>query len=335
MKLLVFSAKDFEREFLEKANRKGHQVAYTRDALDSHTAIQAVSYQAISIFSGDDASLVVLEKLWDLGVRYITLRSAGYNNIHIKAAKRYGFKVAHTPDFSPHAIAEHTVALVLALNRKIVLADRQVHNYNFMLDDLMGFNLHEKTFGIIGTGRIGSLVAKIMHGFGCSILANDLVPDHSLTEFCNVHYVDKSELFEKSDIVSIHIPLTYENHGLVNKERLKTMKEGAMLVNTARGSIVDTNALLEVLENNHLGGYAADVYEKEKGVFFKDNSKTGITDEKLKKLLSFSNVLLTPHQAFVTREALENIAESTFYNLDCWEQNIACKNELGYETLIS
>jgi D-lactate dehydrogenase len=335
MKLLVFSTKDFEREFLETANRKGHQVSFTRDTLDSHTAIQAVGHQAISIFSGDDASLVVLEKLWDLGVRYITLRSAGYNNIHIKAAKRYGFKVAHTPDFSPHAIAEHTVALVLALNRKIVLADRQVHNYNFMLDDLMGFNLHEKTFGIIGTGRIGFVVAKIMRGFGCTVLANDLEPNHSLTELYNVRYVDKSELFEKSDIVSIHIPLTYENHGLVNKERLGAMKEKAILVNTARGSIVDTRALLEVLENNHLGGYAADVYEKEKGIFFKDNSKTGIADEKLKKLLSFSNVLLTPHQAFVTEEALKNIAESTFYNLDCWEQNIACKNELGYETLIS
>lgn len=335
MKVLIYSAKDYEVPFLKKANKKPHRVTYTKSALDSQTAIKAMGFDAISIFSGDDASLIVLEKLWNMGIKYVTLRSTGYNNIHIKAAKRYGLKVANTPEYSPHAIAEHAVALLLALNRKLILANRQVHQYNFLQNGLMGINLHEKTVGIIGTGRIGSVMVKIMHGFGCTILANDPEPDYNLVELYDANYTSLDDVCSKSDFISIHIPLTYENYYLINKNKLALMKQDAILINTSRGAVVETEALIKTLENKNLGGYCADVYEKEKGVFFRDNSKKGLKDEKLKKLLSLTNVILTPHQAFMTKEALANIAESTFENIDCWAENRKCKNELGFETIIS
>lgn len=335
MKLLVYSAKDFEIPFLKSANNNRNEVTYTKNALDSETALQATGYNAISIFSGDDASSIVLEKLWDFGVRYITLRSSGYNNLHIKTAKRFGFHVANASDYSPHAIAEHATALLLALNRKIVLANTQVHNYNFLQDGLLGFNLHGKTVGIIGTGRIGSIMAKIMHGFGCKILAYDQTPDYDLIELCNVTYTPLNELCEESDIISLHIPMNYENYYFINKEKLSLMKKSTILINTSRGELVDTKALIEALEAKNIAGYATDVYEKEKGIFFKDHSKNGIKDERLKKLLSLTNVLLTPHQAFITKEALTNIAEITFDNLDSWSQGHISKNELGMELINS
>ncbi len=334
MKLLVYSTKKYEIPFLRRANQKRHIVSYTKEALDTNTAVQAMGYKAISIFSGDDASLVVLEKLWDLGVRYITLRSAGFNNIHIKAAKRFGFRVANTPDYSPHAIAEHAVALLQAFNRKLVLADTRARAYNFVHDGLMGFNLHGKTFGVVGTGRIGSIMVKIMHGFGCKILATDLEPDRDLVELCGITYTSLDELCAQSDIISLHIPLTYENHHLINRKKLGLMKQEAILINTARGSIVDTKALIQALESKNLGGYCTDVYEKEKGTFFQNNVGE-LGDEMLKKLLSFPNVFLTPHQAFVTVEALTEIARTSFESLNSWEEGTECKNELGYETLIS
>jgi D-lactate dehydrogenase len=320
---------------LKEADNGRYKVTYTKDTLDTETAIQAVGHEAISIFSGDDASSNVLEKLWDLGVRYITMRSSGHNNLHIKTAKRLGFKVANAPDYSPHAIAEHAVALLLTLNRKIILADTQVHDYNFLQDDLMGFNLHGKTIGLIGTGRIGSIMAKIMHGFGCKILANDPKPDQDLIELCDVVYTSLDDVCRQSDIISLHIPMNYENYYLINSKKLGLMKQDAILINTSRGGLVDTKALIKALEENKIGGYCTDVYEKERGVFFRDNSKEGIQDERLKKLLCFKNVLLTPHQAFVTREALANIAEITFGNLDIWAEGKTSKNELGLELISS
>lgn len=334
MKLLVYSAKKFEIPFINNANDERHTITYTKDALDSETVIQAVGFKAISIFSGDDANSVVLEKLWDLGVRYIAIRATGFNNIHIKPACQLGFKVANAPNYSSHAIAEHAVGLILALNRKLIIADRQVHQYNFLLDGLIGFNLKGKTVGIIGTGNIGSVMVKIMNGFGCKILANDFEPDTDLVELCNVEYTNLEDLCKRSDIITLHIPLSYENHQLINKKRLGWMKKGVVLINTARGAIVEHKALIQSLEEKQIGGYAADVYEKEKGLFFKDHSNEGIKDDQLKKLLSFPNVLITPHQAFVTEEALENIAKITMQNLHEWEEGKTCKNELGYETLI-
>jgi len=334
MKLLVYSAKEFEIPFLKKVNAGRHLLKFIPDALDTNTAIKAVGYEAICIFAGDDACLVVLEKLRDLGVKYIVLRSAGYNNIQIKAAKRFGLKVANAPDYSPHAIAEHTAALLLALNRKITIADRQVRQYNFDQNNLLGFDLVGKTVGVIGTGRIGSVMVKIMHGFGCEILGNDLIPNQELTQKYDVDYVDFKQLCTQSDIICLHVPLAQDTHYMVNETAFGLMKPGVLLMNTARGAIVDTKALLAALRNKSIAGYATDVYEKEKGIFFKDNSETGISDMNLKELLSYENVLLTPHQAYVTKEALKNIAEITFYNLDCWATGKECRNELGYETLV-
>ena len=334
MKLLVYSSKKFEIPFLNSVNDGRHDIVYTKNALDSETAIQAAGFKAISIFSGDDASNIVLDKLWDLGVRYIVIRATGFNNIQIKPAYQLGFKVANAPNYSSHAIAEHATGILLALNRKLILADRQVHQFNFLLDDLMGFNLHGKTVGIIGTGNIGSVMAKIMNGFGCNLLAHDLEPDTDLVELCNVEYTSLEELCKRSDIITLHIPLLYENHQLINKEKFRWMKKDAILINTSRGAIVEHKALIQALESNQLGAYGADVYEKEFGIFFKDNSDEGMKDEQLKKLLSFSNVLLTPHQAYVTTEALENIAKITIQNLNDFEEGNPCKNEIGYETLI-
>ena len=335
MKLLVYSAKDFEIPFLKRANNNNIEVTFTTNALDSVTAIQAVGYKAIAIFSGDDASSIVLEKLWDLGVRYITIRSAGHNNINLNVAKNLGFKVANAPNYSPHAIAEHAVALLLALNRKLILANEQVHNYNFLQSNLMGFNLHDKTIGIIGTGRIGSIMVKIMDGFGCKILMNDLQPNYDLTKQYNANYVSLEDIYKKADIISLHIPLNSENYHLIDKEVLTLMKPNVILANTSRGALVDSKDMIKALEENKIAGYCTDVYEKEKGVFFKDNSNIGIKDEQLKTLLSLSNVLLTPHQAFVTKEAVQNIAEITFENLTCWKENTPCENELGLELINS
>jgi D-lactate dehydrogenase len=334
MKLLVYSAKDFEIPFLKKANEARYNVKYIPDALDTNTAIKAVGFDAVSIFSGDDACLVVLEKLRDLGVKYITLRSAGYNNVQVKAAKRFGLKVANAPDYSPNAIAEHTVALLMALNRKIHIADRQVRAFNFEQDKLLGFDLLNKTFGIIGTGRIGSVVIKIMSGFGCEILAHDIKPNKKLVERYGVNYLPLEELYSQSDIISLNVPLTRETHYMVSEMAFSEMKPNVLLLNTARGAIVDTKALLNAIKGNKIAGYAADVYEKEKGIFFIDNSDQGIRDAHLRSLLSYDNVLITPHQAYVTKEALRNIAEITFGNLESWAKGETCENELGFETLV-
>ncbi|MDX1768250.1 MAG: 2-hydroxyacid dehydrogenase [Arenibacter troitsensis] len=335
MKLLVYSAKDFEIPFLNDANNKIHKVSYTKDALNSETAIQAVGYMAVSIFSGDDASSLVLEKLSDLGVRYISLRSAGYNNVHLKTAQKFGLKVANVPEYSPYSIAEHAVALLQALNRKIILANRQVHSYNFLQNNLMGFDLNGKTVGIVGTGKIGSVMAKIMNGFGCKILANDLKPDYRLVQLYDLTYTSLDEICKQSDIISLHIPLTQENYYLIDKQKLALMKQEVVLINTARGALVETKELINALEKNAIGGYCTDVYEKEIGSFFKDNSTAGIKDRLLIKLLSFPNVLLTPHQGFITKEALTNIAEVTFENLNSWEEGKSSKNELSLETINS
>jgi len=333
MKVLVYSAKDFEIKNLEKWNGSKHKIKFVPDTLDTKTAVMAAGYDAISIFSNDDACLVVLEILHELGVKYITLRSTGYNNISVKSAKRIGFKVAYAPEYSPNAIAEHAVGLLLALNRKLLQADAQVKQYNFTLDNLIGFDLNGKTVGIFGTGKIGSILVKIFHAFGCKVVANDVKRNHYLENHYNLEYLPLEELCKKSDIISINAPLNYETHHIFDEPLFLAMKEGAIVINTARGGIVKTEDVMAALKSGHLGGYVADVYEYERGIFFKDNSKTGINDELLKELIALPNVLLTPHQAFATKEALERIAETTIYNLDCWEEDKVCKNELGFETV--
>ena len=333
MKLLVYSAKAFEIPFLKKANNNKHAIRFTETSLNSDTAMQAVGFDAISIFSGDDASNIVLEKLSAFGVRFIAIRATGYNNINIKTASRLAIRVANAPNYSPQAIAEHAVALLLALNRKIILADQQVHNYNFSLDKLTAVNLYGKTMGIIGTGNIGSVMARIMHGFSCELLAYDLEPNRELAAAYKLRYVDLDEVCQQSDFISLHIPLTQENHALINEDRLNSMKETVILINTARGAIVDHKALLKALKLGRIGAYGADVYIRERELFFRDRSKIGINDPMLEELLSYDKVLLTPHQGFVTEEALERIAMITVANLDEWEQLNSCSNEIGMTSI--
>jgi len=241
--------------------------------------------------------------------------------------------VGYAPEYSPHAIAEHAVGLLLALNRKLIKAHDQVQHYNFLLDELVGFDLNGKTVGIVGTGRIGSILVRIFHAFGCKVVANDVKRNSYLENHYDLEYLPLEELCRKSDVVSINTPLNYETHHMFHEPLLMAMRQGALLINTARGGIVKTEDVISALKSGHLGGYATDVYEYERGVFFTDNSRTGLKDGLLKELIELPNVLLTPHQAFVTKEALERIAETTIYNLDCWEEGKVCKNELGFETV--
>ena len=329
MKVLIYSLKDFERNFLEKANSYSFQVDYTEKALSSSTAGMASGYDAVSIFTHDDACTKVLQTLHAEGVKYIAIRAAGYDNVNVGKASALGIRVANVPAYSPYSVAEHAISMILALNRKLIRADRQVHTHNFTVSDLIGFDLNGKTAGIIGTGKIGKVMARILHGFGCHLLGFDLNEDQNLVEQYNMRYTNLKSLCKESDIISIHLCLTDQTRHLVNRSVLNCMKKDVILVNTARGPIIDTSALIESLQEKRIGAAGLDVYENEKGIFFQDHSEKKIHDPLLLKLLEFPNVLLTPHQAFATIEALQNIAETTFRNLYCWDTGGRPENELG------
>jgi D-lactate dehydrogenase len=328
MKTLFYSTKDFEKKYLYEANKLALEVKFIYEPLSIATCYYANGFDAISIFTGDDASGEVLELLNKVGVKYITTRATGIDNIDIEKANDLGITIAHVSNYSPFSIAEHAVALILAANRKIVIANNQVHNQNFLLDNLVGFDLNGKTVGIIGVGKIGAVFAKIMHGFGCKILGFDLIESKNLTEKYGVQYVDLKTLCSKSNIISIHTGLTPDTKYLVNKNNINWMQSGTILINTGRGGCVNTKDVITGLENGHIGYYAADVYEHEKGIFFHDLSNTVLEDLMLKKLLQMPNVCITPHQAFATKEALADIAKSTFYNLNSWSKNQHSKDEV-------
>lgn len=318
--MLIYSAKNFEIPFLKAANRQNHQVVFTSERLTSKTAQIAIGFEIVSIFSADDASPLVLEKLKDFGVRYITLRSAGHDNINIKVAKKLKLKVANAPGYSPNAISEHAIALLLALNRKICTAVGQVKRRNFTLDALVGFDVQGKTAGVIGTGKIGSVLVKLLSGFECDILANDLVKSTALEAAYKVRYKSLETLCKEADLIFLCLPLTSETHYLIDKKLLALMKPEVVLINVARGAIVNTREVLQALDLGKIGGYATDVYEKESGIFFYDHSDAEIKDTLLLELLQHPKTIVTPHQAFVTKEALTNIAKTTFYNIDAWNK---------------
>lgn len=328
MKILFYSTKDFEQPYFEAANGKKKDVVFIKEALSLLTADKANGFDTVSIFTGDDASYHVLEALYKNGVRFIAIRAAGYDNVDIEKANELGIAVANVPEYSPYAVAEHAIALVLALNRKIITADRQVHNLNFSTSNLVGFDLHGKTAGIIGVGRIGSVFVKIMHGFGCRLLGYDIQENQKLKEMYGLEYVDLPALCREAHIVSIHTCLTPQTKYMLNKKLIGLMQRGVMLINTSRGACVNRADVIAGLETGHIGYYGEDVYENERGVFFHDYSGKEIKDDMLKKLLAMPNVLITPHQAFATEEALTNIAYTTFYNIDCWKKNQPFKNEL-------
>ena len=328
MKTTVFSTHKFEEPYLTSANDGKHELKLLEERLSEHTVSLAKGSDAISLFTGDDASAKVLEKLSAFGVNYIALRSAGYNHVAVEKAEDLGIKVARVPAYSPYAIAEHTVALILALNRKLIRANNRVREQNFSLNGLIGFDLNGKTVGVLGTGKIGAVLVKILHGFGCKILAYDLEEDKELKEMYGVRFTDCRTLCSEADIISLHIPLTPETRHIISAEQIERMKKGVMLINTSRGALVDTKAVIEGLKSRKIGYFGIDVYEEEEGLFFEDHSDEILQDDVIARLMTFPNVLITSHQAFLTNTALTNIAETTIYNIDCFENGTVSGNEI-------
>lgn len=328
MKVLVYSAKEFEIPFLRKANKSKHHLTFIKESMSSATAIKAVGYDAVSIFSADEACFVTLEKLQSFGVKYISLRSVGYDNVNLRAAARLNIKVANIPAYSPYAVAEHAVALLLTLNRKLIESNNRVGRYNFDLSNLVGFDLNNKTVGIIGTGRIGAVMCKIMHGFGCRLLGYDIQQDIKLIDKYNLKYTTLKNLCEQSDIISLHVPLNSDTYHIIDENLISEMKDGVIIINTARGAVINTEHVIHGLKSEKISALGMDVYENEKDIFFKDCSLDIPEDVSLMMLNTLPNVLITGHHAFLTHEALTNIAEKTIYNLDCWSEGKENKNEL-------
>ena len=328
MNTIVYSAHKFEKNYLETANAGKHSLKLMSNSLTAETASLAEGSEAVSIFVSDDASAPVLQILSKAGVKFLALRSAGFNHVDLAEAKKLNIKVARVPDYSPYAVAEHAIALMLALNRKLIRAHNRVMEQNFSLDGLVGFDLHGKTIGIIGTGKIGSIVAKIMNGFGCRILVNDKVENGELKNKYDAVYTDCETLCRESDIISLHVPLTTETKYLIDTGCISKMKRGVMLINTSRGALINTMVVIEALKTGHIGYLGLDVYEEESGLFFEDHSEEILKDDMIARLMTFNNVLITSHQAFLTDTALKNIAETTIENLNCFEQSKSCNNIL-------
>lgn len=331
MQVAVYSTHKFEKEYLKKFIQN-HALHLLEVRLSIETASLAQGSQVVSIFVNDDASSTVLLKLHEAGVKYLALRSAGYNQVDLKAALRLGIRVARVPEYSPAAIAEHTIMLMLALNRKLIKAHNRVRDMNFSLDGLTGFDVAGKTAGIIGTGKIGSVVAQILHGFDCKILACDLQQKEELKMKHNVQYTDFKTLCRQSDIITLHLPLTSESRYIINKDCIDTMKHGVMLINTGRGGLVNTKDVVNALKTEKIGFFGMDVYEEEEGLFFEDHSDDILQDDVIARLMTFQNVIITSHQAFLTHEALMKIAKTTCSTLDNWERGIRSENELSIQT---
>lgn len=331
MKIAFFDTHPFERVAFEHANLViQHEIHYFEPRLLETTAGLARDFPGVCAFANDRLDSSVLQILKEGGTKLIALRSAGFNHVDLKAARDLGLKVLRVPEYSPYAIAEHVVAMVQTLNRKTHRAYNRVREGNFSLTGLVGFDLHGKTVGIIGTGRIGKVLARIMTGFGCRVLLNDLRSDPKLTEELDCRYTTQEEIFIKADIISLHLPLTSETRHLINATTLSQMKRGVMLINTGRGALIDTHALIDALKSGHIGNAGLDVYEEEEGVFFQDLSGQVLGDDQLARLLTFPNVLITSHQGFLTTEALNNIAETTLFNVSAYEKGETLSNEVKH-----
>ena len=327
MKMIMFNTKKYDVDTFDKA-LKGttHEVKYIEAKLNSQTVQLARGYECACIFVNDIADAEVIQQLAAGGTHFIALRCAGFNNVDLHAARKYGVCVARVPEYSPFGVAEHAVALMLSLNRKIHRAHNRVREGNFALSGLLGFDMKGKTAGVIGTGKIGGLAAKILgQGFGCKILAYDRFPDKEL-ESNGVIYTGMQELLSQSDIVTLHCPLNPETHYIINEEAIRDMKHGAMIINTSRGGLIDTVAVIEGLKSGKIGSLGIDVYEEEGDLFFEDLSGDVIQDDVFARLLTLPNVLVTGHQAYFTREALVNIAQVTVQNVTGYEEEHTCVN---------
>lgn len=320
MRVAVFSSKSYDRQFLDAANAGKHQLVYLEPRLDASTAIAADGAEAVCAFVNDHLDKKVLEILARQGVKLLALRCAGFNNVDLAVAKSLGIEVARVPEYSPYSVAEHAVAIILTLNRKIHRASARVREGNFALEGLLGFDLHGKTVGVVGTGKIGYCFIRIMVGFGCKVMAYDPYPDERSVA-AGAEYVDLPELLSNSDIVSLHCPLTPQTHHLINEDAIKRMRHGAMLINISRGGIIDTRAVIRGLKSGIIGSLGLDVYEEEDNLFFHDLSHTVIHDDVFARLLTFPNVVVTGHQGFFTEEALSEIAKITIENISSFETN--------------
>lgn len=333
MKIAVFSTKPFERTVLQQyASDYGHKLVFFEQRLTEQTAPLAAGFVAVCVFTNDNLNREVLKKLSETGTKLIALRCSGFNNVDMFTAAQLALTVVRVPEYSPYAVAEHTIALIMTLNRKVCRANSRVREGNFSLEGLMGFELHGRTVGIVGTGRIGKVVAKILNGFGCNLLACDLFPDPECKTL-GVNYLSLEEIAYESDIITLHCPLTHQTHHLINAEIITLMKTGAMLINTSRGALIDTKAVIEALKSGKIGYLGLDVYEEEADIFFEDLSDKIIQDDVLARLLTFPNVIITGHQAFFTKNALENIIKTTLANVSDFENDRHCPNEITIELI--
>ncbi len=319
MRVTVFSAKPYDEEFLKAANEGRHDLVFTEAPLQAPTAKLAAGSKAVCAFVNDDLGASTLSELKEAGVRLVALRCAGFNRLDLTTADHLQMATARVPSYSPYAIAEHTLALVMTLNRKIHRAYNRVREGNFALNGLLGFDLHGKTVGVVGTGGIGRNVMRAFSGFGCKILAFDPYPNDEAIAL-GARYVDKDELLERSEIITLHCPLTPETRHFIDETAINAMQRCKMLVNTSRGGVIDTLAVIDGLKSGRIGALALDVYEEEEDLFFRDLSSTVIRDDIFARLLTFPNVLITGHQGFFTEEALYNIAHTTIANITAFEE---------------
>lgn len=328
MKIAVYSTKSYDRKYLELVNVKyNFDLEFFDFMLSKRTAKMAEGCQAVCIFVNDNADREVLTELAQIGVKIIALRCAGFNNVDLEAAKELGLSVVRVPAYSPEAVAEHTVGLMLTLNRRIHRAYQRTREANFSLEGLIGFNMHGRTVGVIGTGKIGLAVMRILKGFGMHILCYDPFKNPAAEEL-DATYVSLDELYAHSHVITLHCPATPENYHLLNAEAFKKMKDGVMIINTSRGTLIDTQAAIEALKSRKIGALGMDVYENERDLFFEDKSNEVILDDVFRRLSSCHNVLLTGHQAFLTEEALTSISDVTLSNIHALVTNQPCANLL-------
>lgn len=327
MKIAVFSTKPYDAEYLDKYNSNNITFKYFDVPLNADTVKLTSEYDGICIFVNDKAGTEVIEKLAENGIQLIVLRCAGFNNVDLETAKKKGIKIYRVPAYSPDAVAEHALALIMTLNRKTHKAYNRVRDGNFSLDRLKGFDLNGKTVGVIGTGKIGAIFARIMWGIGCNVVAFDKYPSEELKKI-GVTYLELDELLAKSDVISLHCPLMESTKHIINKNTLAKMKDGVMLINTSRGALIETVDALEALKTGKLGYLGIDVYEQEEQLFFEDLSESIIQDDLIMRLISFPNVLITSHQGFFTEEALQQIAMTTLKNIDDFSNGTENNNQV-------
>ena len=328
MKIVFYSSQPYDRRFFDEVNADfAHELVYHDYPLTAHTDLRTLDAPAVCVFVNDDLSRSVLQALQAQGVWLIVLRCAGFNNVDLAAAEELGLSVVRVPAYSPYAVAEHTVGLMLALNRKIHRAYNRVREGNFSLDGLLGFDMHGRTVGVVGTGRIGAVVVRIVRAMGCDVLAHDPSPNDECVSL-GARYVCLPELYAQADIVSLHCPLTCDTHHLIDAAALAQMKDGVMLINTSRGAVVDASILVPGLKSGKIGYLGMDVYEQEGDLFFQDLSNQIIQDDVFERLVTFPNALITGHQGYFTEDALRNIAHTSLSNVTVLEQGQPCANVL-------